>query len=255
MPVEFMRSLFRKFVFVLMCVSSLLTFSQEEDSSIITNQVWLEYYTYYYFKPKWELYGDVGYRFIPEDFRYQRIQIRPSLRYVHSSLWEAHGGIGFFQTFYKDTINTFEIRPWEGIRIKWPTFDVVDFTHYFRLEERIVLPQNSKVEFNFRLRYRLGMKIYAWRIKNNGRFFIPAYVEVFGNFGPEIQEAFSNRARLMAGAGYRTISGWTFEFNFIGQHARSGTDDVFSTSDRLYLFKVRRHLFKKDYGASKTPDK
>jgi len=245
-----MKIFLRKFFLVLICITSLHAFSQDEDSTVITNQVWLDYHTYYYFKPKWEFFGDVGYRFIPEDFRWQMFVIRPSLRYVHSSLWEALGGVGFFQTLYKDTINTFEIRPWEGFRLKWPTFDVVDFTHYFRLEERIVLPQGSPVEFNFRLRYRLGMKIYAWRIKNSGRFFIPAYAEIFGNFGPEIQEAFSNRARLMAGVGYRTISGWTIEFNFVGQHARTGEDDTFSTSDRLYQFKVRRHLFKKDYNGS-----
>jgi len=227
---------------------------QEEDEKIITNKVWLDYHWYYNFKPKWKFFGDVGYRFIPKDLSWQMFLIRPSIRYTATNLWELNGGIGFFQTFNKDYPNSFETRPWQGVKLKWPSFDPVFFSHYVRLEERIVFPQGEDVEFNFRFRYKLGAKINVYRSPNKNLLFIPGYAEVFVDFGPKITEAFSNRTRFCAGIGYKTHKDWTFEFHFVGQNGRSGDNEQFETAERLNQFKVRRHLFKKEYENTETPD-
>ncbi len=79
-----------------MIVAFLPLISQEEDETIVTHQVWTDYYTYYYLKPKWEFYGDAGYRFILKNFEWQMIHARPSVRHIALALWEVHGGIGFF---------------------------------------------------------------------------------------------------------------------------------------------------------------
>jgi len=233
---------------------SLNTFSQDEDETIITHQVWLDYHKYYKFKPEWELFGDIGYRFIPKDFEWQTFLVRPSIRYFASSRWEVMGGVGFFQTFNKDLPNSFEIRPWQGVRLKWPSFEPIFFSHYVRLEERIYFPQEAQVEFNFRFRYRIGVKINVYQSPSKNLIFIPGYAEVFVDFGPKIQETFSNRARFALGIGYKTNKNWTFEFHFVGQNGRSGQEEQFNTSERLYQFKVRKYLFKKEYRGSKSPD-
>jgi len=244
----------RYIVLAILIAASLPLMSQEEDTTIITNQVWADYYAYYYFKPRWEFYGDAGYRFVPKDFVWQMIHIRPSVRYISSELWEVHGGVGLFQSFFKDNPGSFEIRPWQGTKIKWPSFGPVFFSHYVRLEERIYIPHGSEAEFNFRFRYRLGTKINAYRSPNKNQLFILGYAEFFLDFGPKIQEIFSNRTRFAAGIGYKTHRDWTFEFHFVGQWGRSGKDEQFKTAERLYQVKVRRHLFKKEYQEKRIPD-
>jgi len=244
----------RYIILAILIAASLPLMSQEEDETNITHQIWIDYYAYYYFKPKWEFYGDAGYRFIPKDFVWQMIHIRPSVRYIASKLWEAHAGVGFFQNIYKDKPYSFEIRPWQGGKIKWPSFEPVFFSHYVRLEERIIIPQESTTEFNFRFRYMLATKINAYRFSNDNYIFILGYAEFFVDFGPKIQEIFSNRTRFAAGIGYKTHKDWTFEFNFVGQYGRSGRDEQYKTKERLYQIKVRRHLFKREYRGTKTPD-
>jgi hypothetical protein len=244
----------RYILLAILFAASLPLMSQEEDETIITNQIWIDYYAYYYFKPKWEFYGDAGYRFIPKNFAWQMFHLRPSIRYIAPALWEVHGGVGFFQTFYKDEYNTFEIRPWQGAKIKWPSFDPVYFSHYVRLEERLFIPEESSLKFDIRFRYKLGTKINVYRFQNKNQIFILGYAEAFVDLESKIQEVFRNRARFSAGIGYRTHKDWTFEFNFVGQHGRSGQDEEFVTAERLYQFKVRRHLFKKEYRETRTTD-
>ncbi len=249
-----MQKFSRNILWIILIVAFLPLMSQEEDETIITHQIWADYYAYYFFKPKWEFYGDAGYRFIPKDLTWQTIHARPSIRYIALALWEVHGGIGFFQTFNKNESNSFEIRPWQGAKIKWPSFEPFYFSHYARVEERIFIPQGSPAEFNFRFRYRLGVTIYTYRFPNKNHIFIPGYAEVFVNFGPNIHEVFSNRTRLAVGLGYKTHKDWTFEFHFVGQNGRTGQDEEFKTAERLYQFKVTRYLFKREYRRTKTPD-
>ena len=66
-------------------------------------------------------------------------------------------------------------------------------------------------------------------------------------FDKELTEKFSNRSRLSMGAGYKMNDQWTFEFHFVAQFSRTGDDDKFKTSDRLFQLKERRFIFKKDY--------
>ena len=55
-----------------------MTFAQEESDPIINRQLWLDYYAYYYFKPKWQFYGDVGWRTDLKEFDWMMIYARPS---------------------------------------------------------------------------------------------------------------------------------------------------------------------------------
>ena len=223
---------------------SINAFSQQDNEKIITNQVWVDYYQHTYFKLKWEYYGDAGYRFLANDFSWHMIHFRPSIRYIASDFWEALGGIGFFQTFNKDNTNTFEIRPWQGARIKWPSYKSFLFSHFIRLEERIILPKGYAAEFNMRFRYRLNLNINIYKSNKDDLLFIPIYAEWFLDAGQKIHEIFSNRSRYAIGLGYRIPKDWIFEFYFVRQNSKLMDDEEFGTVDHLYQFKIRRNLFK-----------
>ena len=221
-------------------------FSQQEDKKIVTNQVWIDYYQHFSFKPKWEYYGDAGYRFLSNNFSWQMIHFRPSIKYIPSNFWEARGGIGFFQTFNKNDVNTFEIRPWQGAVIKWPSYKSFLFSHFVRLEERIILPKGYAAEFNMRFRYRLKLNINIYKSNKDDLLFIPIYAEWFLDVGQQIHETFSNRSRYAIGLAYKTPKNWIFEFNFVRQNSRVTFEEEFETADHLYQFKIRRYLFKKE---------
>jgi len=237
-----------KIIFIVCMIIPAGLLSQEDEGRIINNQLWGNYYQYYNFKPDWQFYGDAGLRSVLEEWTWFTAVVRPSIRWKKHQLWELHGGLGLFFTMDKEDVNTFEIRPFQGVRVNWPVFRSIKFNHYFRLEERFNFPTDTWVlEFSFRIRYRFALRANIYTFPDKSNIFLPASIEFFGNIGQQITEKFSNRSRLSLGAGYKMNDQWTFEFHFVAQFSRTGDDDQFKTSDRLFQIKVRRFIFRKDY--------
>jgi len=239
---------FWRFILLAIILFPALVQAQDEDTRIINNQLWADYYEYWDIKPNWQFYGDAGARTVLEKWSWFMVFGRPSIRWKKYKLWEVHGGIGMFYTINVDEVNTFEIRPWQGFRVNWPTFRPIKFNHYFRLEERFnFLTDHWDLEFNLRVRYRFGLKALIYTFTNENNIFLPAWIEIFGNIGQQITEKFSNRTRFAIGAGYKMNKQWTFELHFVSQFSRTGGNDEFKTSDRLLQIKVRRFLYRRDY--------
>ena len=244
-----------RYLFFGLILAPLFLHAQNEEDRIIDNQIWADYYQYYYIKPNWQFYGDAGVRTVVDKWSWFMIYARPSIRWKKHELWELHGGVGVIQTFNVDDVNTFEIRPWQGIRVNWPTFKPIRFNHYFRLEERFNFPTDTwTLEFNLRIRYKFALNVPIYTFENKSKLFLIAYVEFFGNIGQQLTEKFSNRSRFAFGAGYKMNDTWTFEAHFVSQFSRTMEEDLFKTSDRLFQIKVRRFVFKKDYKSKLPPD-
>jgi len=234
-------------------VSSAL--AQDDSNTIATKQLWLDYYQYFYFKPNWQFYGDAGYRTQLDTLEWMEIFARPSILWFAGKHYAFSGGVGFFYTFNHDTVNNFELRPWQGYKLMWPTFKHIKFSHYFRLEERFNFPVDTwDVEFNLRFRYRFGLKstIYSWHVMQY--LFLTASVEFFANVGPQLTEKYSNRSRWGAGLGYRLNNYWDFEFHYVLQRSRTGDNDDFKTTDHLIQLKARHYLIHKDFKNKKHPE-
>jgi len=170
------------------------------------------------------------------------------VRWKKHKLCELHGGVGLFITMDEENVNTFEIRPFQGVKVNWPVFKPIRFNHYLRLEERFNFPTDTwTLEFNLRIRYRFALRASIYTFKDESSIFIPASIEFFGNIGQQITEKFSNRTRLNFGAGYKWNDQWTFEVHYVNQFSRTGDNEEFKTSDGIFRLTVRRFLFKKDY--------
>ena len=242
-------------LFLLILFVPTIIYAQEEEYDGVDKQLWFDYYHYHHLKPHLMYYGDVGYRFLLPDADWQMIYLRPSVRWKPKDLYDLSGGIGVFQTFYKDTTNTFEFRPWQGLRVTWPTFKKISFYEYIRLEERFNFVQGrGDMEFNLRFRFKIGTRIPIYFFPNAGSIFAVADIEWFMDFGQEISELFSNRTRLGAGVGYKMNTFWTFEFHYVWQRSRVGDDNEFKTSDNLIQFKVRYYIYSPEYRSKIVPD-
>ena len=165
--------------------------AQDNSEPIITRQLWLDYYQYFYFKPKWQFYGDAGYRTQLNELEWMMVYARPSIHWYAGKRIDLAGGVGFFYTFNYDTVNNFEIRPWQGIKFRWAELKHIKFSHFIRLEERFNFPVDTwDMEFNLRFRYRFGLKskIYSWHVMQY--LFLNASVEFFANVGPQLSEKY-----------------------------------------------------------------
>jgi len=245
----------KHFIIISLFLIPIISFSQDEEEVLVNNQIWFDYYHSYYFKEKLEFYGDASWRSIMPDFNWMMLTVRPGVRY-HKNRWlDLQGGIGLFYTFQKGITNTFEIRPWQGVLIRWPHWHWLKLSHYFRLEERLSFTtEDWHASFALRARYRISTKIFVYRFSSYNNIYIPIYAEFFGNIGKDVEEIFNNRTRLCIGVGYKANQVWTGEFHFVFQRSRTGQDDQLKTSDYLFQFKVRRFLKHKDVRYQEMPE-
>jgi len=214
--------------FWLLCLSS---WSQESS----TNRIWLDFIPHFKINEDLEYYGDAGYRIIlSEDIH--TFVIRPSIRYHLNPLVELRGGIGFFYTIDPNFSNQFEIRPWQGVRLNWPTFGRIGIKHYLRLEERLLWATD---DWNFdpalRLRYKLGFRIPFNETRTT---YLSLFGEAFANGGGQEVEQFRNRMRVYLGFGYRFDQTWRMEIEYIGQASRSNDVEDFDLADNIYRLRV-----------------
>lgn len=205
-------------------------------SSIINQQVWIDFYPHYYFNKKLEYYGDAGYRTIVSNRSWTRLYVRPSVKYHLNKTWELHAGLGLFYIFYTNDVDQFEIRPWQGVQLNWPKWEKVGFKNLLRFEERMsFLTDDWILDFEFRLRYKLSGK-YDF----HEHWFVALYGEYFLPVTGEIEELYRNRGRAGIELGYKPTKEWQLSFVFNWQGSRSGPEDKIHASDYIYQLKVKK---------------
>ena len=101
-------------------------------------EAWTDITTIYNFADRWCYDGDQGIRGVISGSDFTRLYLRPSVRYQVYPWLFVHGGVRFFRTSFEDDSDTFEVGPWQGLRFIWPRFKGYVFSHYLRLEERMI---------------------------------------------------------------------------------------------------------------------
>jgi hypothetical protein len=231
------------------CVVLMLSACGAAAQDDVSEQLWLDYHEHFYFKPNWEFYGDGGFRTILANSDWQRLYVRPSVRF-HSPKhpWEGRGGVGLFYTKDALDVNQLELRPWLGLRIRWPRFEPLTFSNYFRLEGRLIWEtEDWELDETLRFRYQLGTRIPLELNRVQKYFYLPVSAEWFTNLGRDVAESYSSELRLNAGLGYVFNYVWAGEFHFILQRSRSGKGLSFETTDLIFRFQVKRLWSALDY--------
>ena len=212
-----------------------------QEQNIPTNHLWFDFYNFFPITEKLEYGGDLGFRHAFSDFPWSRIYIRPTLAYRWKEKIRFLGGFKFAYTSQDILANTFEIRPWLGIKINWPKIRRFTFQHFLRLEQRFQFNTGSDSwASETRLRYRLGTRVpinHPTIIDKT--FYLPLWAEFFRNARGDLTERFASKVRLTAGLGYRFDKKWRLEFEYTYQGSRSFRQDEFGGSDNLFHLKLR----------------
>jgi hypothetical protein len=200
-------------------------FCQETDN--IDSQSWFDFRAYYIINDQWTYDGDYGIRGILSGEDWQRVYINPSTLYTLSSRTALRGGIRFIYTNEITTSNTFEIRPWQGIRFIWPRTKFLIVSQYVRLEERFTFyREDDNSDFVVRARYLIMAKTpnLTWKSINQTFYFLASF-EFFANLGTAIEETYVDRTRLTFGLGYLLSKAFRIELNYILQSSRKGSEE------------------------------
>ena len=217
------------------------------NTTIKKHEVWIDIYPHFYINEKLEYYGDAGYRTVLSEHSWNRIYIRPSVRYHLNKNWELHAGLGLFYIYYHEkALNRFEITPWQGVQLNWPRTQIIRFNHLIKLEERIsFLTKDGFLSFEFRLRYKLGGKLNFSTNNSLHNWFVPFYGELFFSAFDEIEEFFSNKRRGGIGLGY-SKSDWSIQLLYNWQLVRVNPTANLDYTNNAIQLKLKKVWSKKN---------
>lgn len=234
---------------VLILVSAMLA-STNAFAQVRDHQAWADLKLHYRINNDWDYYGDFGYRTIIKHEIWSRVHVNPSLRYSFSDMVDFHMGVGAYYEFLDEGPDRFEVRPWQGAKIHWPSTRQISFSHYLRLEERIsyyteTWPNRWEAwdpSFSLRFRYKLaGM----WTIPGQGRnpmWFMPFGIEFFAPLVDRFEEYFSNKARAGFGIAFKASPNFEIDLLAHWQSSRKGPLSEFAASDFIYQLAIKTQL-------------
>ncbi len=215
-----------------------------QDSSDVNQQVWIDYFMYRIPKEDYQFMGDAGYRFLVGG-GWEKYTIRPSLQKGIKDWLNLFGGIGFFYTVQEGLSNTLEIRPWIGARVDlyWDTFRKIEFSDYFRIEDRFVInTQSSGTSNSIRLRNKTAATIpITDHYLDDGVLYAMLSFEFFID-GGDVDELFADKIRLGGGLGYKFNYNWRVEFYFYGFRSQDTTTSGFTTTDQVWQFTLKHFV-------------
>lgn len=212
-----MRNLYRRLLLILLCLGYVNAFCQTPEI-----QTW-ECYNHRIFIPKLRIW-------VRNDF-----QLRQSLR-IHpthiamvrtraiinlGSYINFQPGIDFHYTWYKEFINTSELRFFQGVGVNWPNIGRFKVDQFLRFEQRI-FNIRSTTELGLRTRYQVKVNV---PLNNNSitnkTFFMSPRCEVFYPHDKQIKEVFANTIRYGTDLGYNGSSNWRYFITLLIDHSKS----------------------------------
>jgi len=201
-------------------------------------QTWSDLTTIYRFADGWRYDGDQGVRGVLSDSDFTLLFFRPSVRYRVKPWFTVHGGIRFFNTFFDDEDDTFEIGPWQGLRFVWPQIGNYAISHYLRFEERMIWQTEGESDFDFtlRTRYQLGARSPNYDVLLKNGIYLVGSIEAFSNIE---QPIFVNRVRYDLGTGSQISDAWRVQLHYLMHHDRQSASAAFTATEhilRLRLF-------------------
>jgi len=216
-------------------------YAQDDQSDF---QSWFDFRTFYTIDEKWTYDGDYGLRGFISDEDWRRVYIHPAFVYNATINIDIRGGMRFIYTREIDATNTFEIRPWQGVRFRWPRTNFVIFNQYMRLEERFTWgTEDGSFGFVLRARYRLMAKTPNLKlVAINQTFYFLTSLEIFGNIGEAIEETFVDRTRFTLGIGYFITQAWRAEVHYILQGSNLGVANGSNVDVRILRLRLRYYI-------------
>lgn len=229
------------FTIIVFSLISATVLGQENETDF---QTWMDFRTIYDFNEEFTYDGNYGIRGLISDEEWSRYYIHPSLIYYYKINLRLRGGIRFIYTEEYSTVNSFEMRPWQGISLNWPQTSYFTINNYLRMEQRFTTySDDNKSDFVVRFRYRIQAKTPTITIiAINQRIYFLANYEIFLNIGEAVAEKYINRRRISFGMGLYFSNSWWLELIYVLQGSRRNSEDGFKSNEHILRLRLRFKL-------------
>ena len=221
------KSRFRIYIFLLLAfiLTGLSSFGQV-SSDRVNFQTWTDFTYAYFHTEQFSFGGDAGLRGIVSGKNWNTLYIRPTIHFTVSPIFKVSGGIGSFNTFYKDFNNTYELRFFQDAHISWPDIGWIDFYQRFRFEERLFFYKIIENDISVRGRYLIRARTNDFRLIGKSKsFYLKGMWELFVPFDESAVELFINSQRFYFAIGHRVSEKFRYEVFYIWQKSREGQEN------------------------------
>lgn len=199
-------------------------------------ETWLDYNVAWQARENVRIFGDVGIRRNSEDPRWWKYVLRPNVAYDAGG-WQVAAGIGNFYNDLAGALHVYELRPWQGLQLRWPS-SRVRLGHLFRLEERFFFDtDDGNSIFRFRFRYQLSTR-FTWSASETGRGWnSPLSIEVFLQLDDDAEERIGQQLRLTGGVERVFGPQWRLRVDLLWQKT-ARLLDLYSDNELYLRFRV-----------------
>lgn len=245
-----MRSVFR--IHGLQILIVLLLFSHHDtliaqDGTAVTRQTWVFWQHHHSFTPRFKYFGDIGYRQELPYAKWIRTSLKPGAEWSAGNIVDLCGGLGFYNTVQEIIPNSFELRPWQGVKVHWPSLGRFNFDHYGRLEQRFNRFVGPVGHWSSVLRGRYRLNV-IFPINHPGiidnTLFIRLNAEIFWNMGKSIAERYVNKNRYAMCLGYRFNLNWRLELYYLAEQSQAFSEEGFNVNSHIFQVSLKTYVFK-----------
>ena len=174
----------------------------------VDHELWFFSYNYFKINDKATFNQDVSYQQSLGKYTPKRFSVKSQFNYSLSSIVSLHGGLAFYFKDNRHLPNSQEIRPWQGVKLRWPSFWRLDFSHYMKFEERFEhLLAGTPWSTHFRIRYKLStaLPINKAAIIDHTVYLSLAYQYVSASFDKEFAHKHTDYQRYEMGLASNSI--------------------------------------------------
>ena len=209
-------------------------------------QTWTDVSIRYTIKNKADIGGDFGIRGLISRNEWNQFYIRPTFRFFFNDLLKASGGVAYFATISGKYRNTYEFRLFQEATVTWPSFEIIDFKHRLRFEERFFNYEQSSAyttdipaDFETRARYQFSLETADIHFGDrNQPIYLIAGWEVFYALNENALEQIINSQRFSLGFGQRLSPRSRYQFQYILQRSREFVGEGNRTIEHLLRFRI-----------------
>ncbi|WOK05328.1 DUF2490 domain-containing protein [Imperialibacter roseus] len=203
-----------------------------------TGQLWSQFSLIYNPTPKWKLSTDAFARYQLVKNGWQGYVLREVVSYNIRPKVSLVMGSGYYFVDFSTADNHKEFRVWEGVQARWPKIGPWEFTHYVRLEQRIIF-QGLNAPYVTRVRYKIGggMPVAKWA-GGSGVLSFSLGFEPLVLLNTPFDDLYAYTHRYYYGLGARLNSKWRVDLNYISQGFKGSRKERYHHSYDIAFLKL-----------------
>lgn len=216
-----------------------------QDISGTEKQLWVMAFFNFRLDDKWVYNQDVAYQHSYESPTFTRLLVRSQIGRQFTGAVSLHGGLNLMYKFTTEDNDALELRPWVGIKLRWPYVWRFNFVQYLRFEQRFEHTMNVEDwDNNFRVRYKISsnVPINHESIVDKTFYGMLGYEFFSVSFGDDIRFTTAATHRFELGLGYRQNVKNRYEALIVTLHGLSEDNDKYTLSSGILFLRYKRYI-------------